>query len=473
MKLTFWGAAKQVTGSAFLLELEDDYRVLIDCGLDMGNMKEDMPLYAGSSFPFDPSMVNLVLLTHAHLDHSGKIPLLYNEGFEGQVLCTSPTLALAEILLLDSANINMKKKKAYQKEKSRGGNLKRFTFNPDDLYSPKDVKNAIDRFVPIQFKRRFNVKEGLDITFIPTGHLLGAANIYLHITENGEEKTILFSGDIGRKNYPLLQDPEEAPQADYLVCETTYGNRYHSSISDSSVELIRVIKETCVDKTGRLIIPAFSIGRTQAVLYTLHQLYANNELPPIKIFADSPLALKSNNIYENYSHFLNVEAQEFKKEFGSLFDFDHMHYVHDTKDSKAISNYNEPCIIISSSGMIEGGRIQHHIRANIENPYSTIMMVGFSAEGTLGAKLLNKEESLKFDGREVPVLAKIEHTDSFSGHGDLNDLLYFVEQQDQQKLKQVFLVHGEEESMNDFKGSLEEKGYGNIMIPTKGDTVTL
>ncbi|GAA4822708.1 MBL fold metallo-hydrolase [Algivirga pacifica] len=472
MELTFWGAARQVTGSMFLLKLEDDYQVLIDCGVDMANMSESMPLYPGASFPFDPTLVNVVLLTHAHLDHSGKLPNMYRDGYEGQILCTSPTMELTELLLRDSANINQRKIKAYHKKLAKGIDPESIPFDPKNLYNANDVQHTLEQFVPIQFHRRFNIKPGLHVTFIPTGHLLGAASILVEVEENGETKKLLFSGDIGRNDYPLLPDPEPMPEADYIICETTYGNRTHQSIADSTEEIADVIQRACVDKPGRLIIPAFSIGRTQAVIYIMHKLFEAGKLPPVKIFADSPLAQQSNHVYERMSSFLNEEAKEFKKEYGSLFNFETLKYIEQTKESEAISNYNEPCIIISSSGMMEGGRIQHHIRANMENSYCTILMVGFSAEGTLGNRLLNHSGSIRIGTREYPMKANIEKTDSFSGHGDVYDLLNFVHQQDAEKLKKVFLVHGEEEAMKDFSEQIQSEGY-KVELPEKGQTFKL
>lgn len=468
MRLTFWGAAKQVTGSMTLLTLDDGYQVLIDCGIDMANLAETDPLYPNSALPFDASLVNVVLLTHSHLDHSGKLPNLYKEGYEGQFLCTSATAALTQILLDDSARINQRKLKAYSKRKSRGLSVDHFNFIPENLYTSSDVGNTMKEVVPIQFGRKFNIKPGLWVTFIPAGHLLGAAHIYIEVEENGERKTLLFSGDIGRKDYPLLKDPEKVPQADYVICETTYGNREHTKINDSSEELADVIRRTCIDIPGRLIVPAFSIGRTQAVLFEMHKLFASGKLPPIKVFADSPLAMQSNRIYEDNKHLLNQEAKDFKEDYESLFNFDNIEYAQKQNDSKAISNYSEPYIIISSSGMLEGGRIQHHIQANMENPYATVLMVGFSAEGTLGARLRDHEGYLRMGSEELKVNCTIEQTDSFSGHGDVNDLQNFIEQQDKNKVSQIFLSHGEEESMIAFKDRIEKLGYQNVMIPTKG-----
>ncbi|AZQ65395.1 MBL fold metallo-hydrolase [Flammeovirga pectinis] len=468
MRLTFWGAAQQVTGSMAMLTLDDGYQVLIDCGIDMANLSEKDPIYPNSAFPFDATLVNVVLLTHAHLDHSGKLPNLYKEGYEGQILCTSPTADLSRILLEDSARINQRKLKAYNKKKTKGQSIDHYTFIPDNLYTESDVNNTMNEVVPIQFSRRFNVKPGLWVTFLPAGHLLGAAHIYIEVEENNERKTFLFSGDIGRKDYPLLIDPVEVPQADYVICETTYGNREHTKIVDSAKEIQDVIKRTCIDMPGRLIVPAFSIGRTQAVLFEMHKLFEANKLPPIKVFADSPLAMQSNHIYERYSYLLNKEAKEFKEDNDSLFNFENIEYAQKQNDSKAISNYTEACIIISSSGMLEGGRIQHHIQANMENPYATVLMVGYSAEGTLGARLRDNEGFLRMGSEEHRVHCKIEQTDSFSGHGDVNDLQNFISQQDKNKVTQIFLSHGEEESMIAFKERIENLGYKNVVIPTKG-----
>ncbi len=472
MKLTFWGAARQVTGSMFLLELENNYHILVDCGMDMEAKKEEKPVYEGSSFPFEASTINLVILTHAHLDHSGRIPSLLQEGFEGQILCSSPTLDLAELLLMDAAGLNRKRLQAYHKRRKKAPVGIQKEKSIQNLYLERDVEKTIDQFVPIAFNRKFTVNKEVGVTLVPTGHLLGAANVLLEIKENGESKKILFSGDLGRLNYPLLPDPVQPPEVDYLVCETTYGNRVHTSTADTSDKLQKVIQETCVDIPGRLIIPAFSIGRTQALLYVLNRLCADGKLPPVKIFADSPLAFRSNKVYEKYYNFLNEEAKEFREEYDSLFDFDTLHYVENSRQSRQISNYAEPCIIISSSGMMEGGRIQHHIAQNLENPYCTVMMVGYSAEGTLGNKLLTGMKTVKIGKREVNVSARIASTDAFSGHGDQNDILKFVHSQKPNKLKKLFLVHGEASSMDDFKAIVSEEGY-EVETPAKGESFEL
>ncbi|MCU0450016.1 MAG: MBL fold metallo-hydrolase [Bernardetiaceae bacterium] len=480
MKLTFWGAAQQVTGSMFLLETDDEYKVLIDCGYDMERARQNgnaapMPqAFPGSVFPFEASMLNLVLLTHAHVDHSGNIPNLYREGYEGQVLCTTPTAELTHLLLLDSAQMHKRKLAAAnaggKKRKKRPAPLPSYA---NEWYVERQVEDAMDNFVGIAFNQRFKIKRGLEVTFVPAGHLLGAANILLHVKENGVEKTLCFSGDIGRFNYPLLVDPHPLPPVDYLVCETTYGARNHRPNVEIEAELEQIIHETCVEIPGRLIIPAFSIGRTQAMLYMLNRMAAQGKLPPIKIFSDSPLALQSTKTYVKNAKHLNQTARDFLAEHGSLFDFDNLVYVEDLKTSKAVANYHQPCVIISSSGMLEGGRIQHHIRTNLSNPYCTILMIGYASEGTLGRKLLDGNKSVVVGDKELAVMARIVYTDAFSGHGDQTDLLNFVGQHPAERLQKLFLVHGEVPAMETFRGLLAQRGYQQVELPARGQTFEL
>ncbi|WMJ72063.1 MBL fold metallo-hydrolase [Cytophagaceae bacterium ABcell3] len=465
MKLTFYGGAMQVTGSMFLLELSDGYKVLIDCGTDMAKSRfgEEQEL-----FPFDPSSIDLVVLTHAHIDHSGKIPLLYKEGYNGQVLCTTPTAALSEILLHDASGL--RKQQVRKKWNPKKKKLKEFV--PQDTYFERDVETAMDRFVSIEFNREFPIKEGASITLIPAGHLLGAAFVVVKSIEDGKETSIGFSGDIGRKNYPLLPNPATLPPVDYLVSESTYGGRVHINEGVPEEVLEKIIVETCVDKAGRLIIPAFSVGRTQSLLYTLHRLATECKFPSIKVFADSPMAEQSTMVYQQHVSWLNESARDFNAKNSTLFDFDNLVYTSTNKESRAISDYRQPCIIIASSGMLTGGRMNTHVQKNINNPYCSIMFVGYCAEGTPGHQLRNNN-SLKVNGREIPVAANVFHTDIFSGHGDRNDLMDFVKQQDASKLKKVFLVHGEAEGLFAFKNALVKEGYEQVVIPEKGQSFTL
>ena len=474
MKLQFLGAAKQVTGSMYLLELEDGYKILIDCGTDMEREIDfETPIINKSFFPFDASLINLVVLTHAHIDHSGNIPMLFREGYEGQVLCTPPTADLTELLLFDSANLHLRRLKAAQGESNKKHKQMDRLLRKGDLYLQKDVENSLENFVTLQFNKKFTIKPGLEITFFPAGHLLGAAHLYFSITEGDEIKTLGFSGDLGRNNYPLHIDPQILPPVDYLICESTYGNRIHEDKVSPMDAMEDIIRETCIDKPGRLVIPAFSVGRTQAVLYTLNRLIEERNFPAIRVFTDSPMGRSSTKIYAKYLSYLNPEARSFQKEYDELFDFDNLVYLQSEKESNAIQNYHQPCVIISSSGMITGGRVEKHIADNISNSYATILLIGYSAEGTLGRQLLAGSETIKVKDREYKVNARIRKIDVFSGHADQLGLLSFIKNQQIDKLKKVFLTHGEEESMLEFSQEIQKLGFNEVILPAKNETYLL
>lgn len=462
MKLTIWGAARQVTGSMHLLQT-DNYSILVDCGLDY---ERDTWIEENEAFPFSPTDIDLVILTHAHIDHSGNLPTLIRFGFEGQILCTPATADLTELLLLDSVNIFLSK----QRKKRRG--KRGFSEGPKPLYLQKHVMETVDRFVTIGFNKSFRINGQISLTFIPVGHLLGAAAAVLSIEEHGITKTIAFSGDIGRKNYPVLQDPESLPQVDYLVCESTYGGRNHKSTQTVEELLTETVNEACIKSPGRLIIPAFSVGRTQALVYSLNRIFSNGLLPRIKVFVDSPLAGYATDIFRKHHALLNGEAQDFYNQLGDEFEFENLDYIKDMNASKAISNYYEPCIIISSAGMLEGGRIQDHLYYNISNYYCTILFIGYCAKGTLGHRLLRGDPVINLRHRELSVFATIKQTDLFSGHGDQTDLINFVKQQSPQKIKKVFLVHGEITAMEAFQSALNEESFV-VEIAEKGKTYQL
>lgn len=461
MKLTIWGAAKQVTGSMHLLEV-GQYKILIDCGLDYEKTTRQEE---NEIFPFKPAEIDVVVLTHAHIDHSGNLPTLLRMGFEGQILCTAPTADLAELLLLDSVNLFMGKMRK-KGRRSRAGS------GPRPLYLQKHVMETAGQFVTINFNKPFRLNGDIELQLVPAGHLLGAASAVFKINENGVIKTIAFSGDIGRKDYPVIVDPQPLPQVDYLVCESTYGGRYHSREETIEATLIRTIEETCIKTPGRLIIPAFSIGRTQALVYSLNKIFSTGKLPPVKIFVDSPLANYATEVYRKHHAYLNEEAKSFYNHNGDEFEFDNLHYVQNMKESKSLSNYLEPCIIVSSAGMLEGGRIQDHLYHNLQNYYCTILFVGYSAKGTLGHRLLRGDQFVHLRDRELAVYAKITRTDTLSGHADHDDLVSLVTSQDKRQLKSVFLVHGEPESMRTLEADLTTKGY-SVTVPEKGETFIL
>jgi metallo-beta-lactamase family protein len=455
MNLTIWGAAQQVTGSMHLLQTEQ-YQILIDCGLDY---ERNSSQEQNEEFPFNPAEIDLVILTHAHIDHSGNLPTLIRMGFTGQILCTHATKDLAELLLLDSVSIFLSKQRARAKGKHRKSQ------GPNPLYLQKHVHETIDKMVDIAFNKPFQVNEHIAVEFIPIGHLLGAAAVVLRIVEEGIEKKIAFTGDIGRKNYPLLPDPQALPPVDFLVCESTYGGRFHSQGTSIEEKLTETIQQACIKTPGRLIIPAFSIGRTQSLIYTLNRIFLEKGLPPIPIFVDSPLAQYATEVYRKHRKLLHPEAQAFYAHHGDEYEFENLTYTQNLKESKAITNFYEPCIIISSAGMLEGGRIQDHLYYNVQNFYCTLLFIGFCAPGTLGHKLLRGDSFVRIRDRELPVYATIEKTDLLSGHGDHADLMQVITQQ--KNLQKLFLVHGEPSSMEELSQSASELGY-ETCIPKRG-----
>ncbi len=463
MKLTVWGAAEQVTGSMHLLDI-DNYKILVDCGL---NYEGGVELSQNENFPFNPSDIDVVILTHAHIDHSGNLPTLVKNGFEGQILCTYPTADLAQLLLSDSVNIFMGKQNKSRRHKKFHRNKNKAFNNVQPLYLQKHVNDTADRIVPIPFHQPFEITKNITLTLIPTGHLLGAAAAHFTIIESGENKTIAFTGDIGRKNYPVLNNPEYLPETQYLVCESTYGGRLHSDKDSLKDVLIKAIKEACINQPGRLIIPAFSVGRTQSLVFSLNKIFTDHELPPIPVFVDSPMATMATNIYRKHHKYVSEEARSFYKTKGDGFEFDNLSYVKELKESKEISDHFEPCIIISSAGMLEGGRIQDHLFYNIQNFYATIFFIGYCAKGTLGHRLLRGDSVVNIKGRELSVFATIKKTDLLSGHGDHQDLINYVTAIPNHSLRTVFLVHGEKENMNALKVSLKEKDI-SVSIPKKG-----
>jgi metallo-beta-lactamase family protein len=466
MKLTIHGAAKQVTGSMHLLEV-GQYKILIDCGLDY---EKERSIQSNENFPFRPEEIDVVVLTHAHIDHSGNLPTLVRLGFNGQILCTPPTADLTELLLLDSVNIFMRK--AAGNKGRKHGNKGKFNTGAQPLYLQKHVMDTVERFITIGFNRPFRLNGDVELTFIPVGHLLGAAAAVLKINDNGEEKTIAFTGDIGRKNYPVLNDPEALPPVDFLVTEATYGGRHHTKDKTVEQALVETIEKCCIKEQGRLIIPAFSIGRTQSLVYSLNKIFTSGLLPPVKVFVDSPMAVMATSVFRKYHQLVNEDAQDFYNKRGDEFEFDNLTYVETLKDSRQVSNYFEPCIIISSAGMLEGGRIQDHLYYNIQNYYCTILFIGYCAKGTLGHRLLRGDPIVHIKDRELAVYATIAKTDVLSAHGDHEDLVNNVKTQDKARLKNIFLVHGEEVSMQALATDLELEGY-TVTIPEKDVSYTL
>ena len=466
MKLRFLGAAKQVTGSMYMLQLDSGYTILVDCGMDYEVKKN--PVERANLFPFEAVDVDLVLLTHAHIDHSGNLPALVNHGFRGHIMCTPATAELSGYLLYDSANIQFHD---YRKSLGRSKKARRDQI-PKPLFSEKNVKQTVEQFLTVNYNEDFQINENISVKFLEAGHLLGAASILITVKEDNKTTAIGFSGDLGRANSKLVKNGEIFEQADYLVTESTYGGRKHIAIGSAEEELLQYIQKTCIEFRGRLIIPAFSVGRTQAVVFTINQLKKKGLIPNwLKVFVDSPLAIKSTPVYERHSYLLNEEALAFQKEHGSLFHFDGITYLEGMDEHDELLNYFDPCIIISAAGMVEGGRIQEHVMNNIDNPYSTILIAGFCAEGTLGHRLLQGQSTIRIKNTDKNVYAQIAKTDVYSSHPDHEEVLSYIKRSANNSKKagkpiqKVFLVHGEEPQLLAMKNAVEAEGIASVVIP--------
>ncbi len=466
MKITFVGAAKTVTGSKHIIQLWDNTKIMLDCGMYQGMGKET---HALNSEEFaDPLSVSAILLSHAHIDHSGLIPKFVKDGFRGPIFCTEATHALCEIMLRDSAYIQEADVLYSNKRHQREG--------PDayePLYGFLDVEQALSQFVIVKENETTPITAGIKATFIPNGHILGSAAIYLDIDEISEKHTLLFTGDIGRYDATLMKNPERPPQADYIICESTYGDRLHDHTIDAEQVLLNSVLHTLGEKKGKLIIPAFSLGRTQELVFALNKLDLYGLLPDVRIFVDSPLAIDATDIMRRYSHLLNREVDRFKK--GTRHDpfgFKKLIYVKEQKYSRRINTLDEPCIVISASGMADAGRVKHHIYHALEEAKNTILFVGYAEPNSLAGRLQRGDKMVTIFGDERKVNAEIQYIKSLSAHADYNEMIRYLSENNSGKVKRLFLVHGEEEVAIHFKKHLKEKGYHNVVIPDKNMTFT-
>lgn len=467
MKLTFWGAAKQVTGSMHMLTLANGYNILVDCGMNYDQKRE---LHEEAfDFPFRPQDIDLVILTHAHIDHSGNLPALVDRGYQGKIICTPATAELTKFLLFDSANIQLQE----YKSKLARAKIQKRRLIPKPIYFDRNVELMMDRIVTWHFDKPFSVNENVSIVLREAGHLLGAASIEIEVMENGERKRIGFTGDLGRGNAELIRIPQPMKDLDYLITETTYGGRVHTSDDTADNELMKHIEETIIKHRGRLIIPAFSVGRTQSIVHVINRLAQKGLLPGVKVFVDSPLAIKTTHVYENHPELLNKDAIQFLKEHKSLFHFEGLHWIDDYNEHQQIMQYTDSCIIVSAAGMVEGGRIQEHVKNNIQNPFSTILIAGYCAEGTLGYRLLQGQKSISIKGKDYQIYASIKSTDVFSSHPGKQELLDYVKATSPEKMKKIFLVHGDEKNLNAMKETLEGLGINNIEVPGMTDEYQL
>ncbi|GAB3181013.1 MBL fold metallo-hydrolase RNA specificity domain-containing protein [Telluribacter humicola] len=465
MQIQFFGAARTVTGSKHLITTERGTRILLDCGLFQGIQTDEF----NQNFGFEASEIGYLILSHAHIDHSGLIPRLVRQGFKGPIYCTSATADLCRLMLLDSAYIQEKDTERINKRRRKQGRPEL-----ELLYNAQDAERALSQFQPVQYHQSFHLGDDeVEAFFTDAGHLLGSAAVHLTIPDAGTFKKLTFTGDIGRPNDNILNGPEPFPQADYIICESTYGNRQHEPQPDMKAHLLRIVHDTCVERRGKLLIPAFAVDRTQELIYALDQLSSEGKLPRLPVYIDSPLAVRATRVMQENSDYFNPDILDYIEKDGDAFAFPYLHYISDVADSKALNQREEPCIIISSSGMAEAGRIKHHIRNNIENPSTTVLIVGYSAPNTLGGALKRGDEEVKIFGDTVSVKARVEVMDSFSAHGDYNEMIEYLSCQDPERVRQVFLVHGEYETQVAFKLKLEKAGFGTVHIPDLYESVTV
>lgn len=468
MKLEFLGAAHEVTGSCHYLEFADKH-VLVDCGMEQGP-----DLYVNQEIPVNASMIDYVFVTHAHIDHSGLLPMLYNHGFRGQIFTTTATHQLCEIMLKDSAHIQMFEAEWKNRKAKRAG-------RPEvvPLYDMNDAVGVLGHFVSCDYHSVINVCEGLKVRFVDAGHLLGSSSIEMWISENTaegvEERKIVFSGDIGPGNRPLIKDPEYLTSADYVVMESTYGDRTHETPPDYAVELARVIRDTFT-RGGNLVIPAFSVGRTQEMLYFIRRIKTENLLPEFQnfeVYVDSPLAVEATTIFgKNVQDCFDDTALALVQQGINPIGFPGLRMAITSDESKMINFNDKPKVILSASGMCEAGRIRHHLKHNLWRKDSTILFVGYQVPGTLGNALLNGAKEVKLFGETIEVQAKIENLPGISGHADVNQLTKWVSMFDP-KPKRVFIVHGEDKVTEQFAAHIHEELGLEAYAPFSGDAFDL
>jgi metallo-beta-lactamase family protein len=464
--LQFFGAAQYVTGSKHLLTTASGTNVLLDCGLIQGRLqgKDDLNRHFG----FAPYDIDYVILSHAHIDHSGLLPRLVREGFNGIIFAHPATVSLCEIMLLDSAHIQTEDlKRVNERRKKRGDSIL------DTLYDITDVQKTLALMQPIGYDEHVKIDKELSFYFSDAGHLLGSCAVHIDITENKHKTKLTFTGDIGKFGDPILRDPQPFRQADILICESTYGDRLHPKISDSEAQLLSIVTETCVRNLGKLIIPAFSVDRTQELIYALEKMFNDGRLPNIPIFVDSPLSVKATGVIRQHEECFNDEFIGYMHLDPHPFEFKNLNYITEVADSKKLNAYKGPCIVVSASGMAEAGRIKHHILNGVENPQNTILLVGYCTPESLGGQLKAGATSVRIFGEEKQVKATVKSLDYYSSHADYEEIFKYLSCQKKEKVQTMFLVHGEIETQLTLKSKLEQLGFKHVVIPKLKDTFTI
>jgi len=459
MKLTFNGAARIVTGSCYLLEAAGE-KILIDCGMFQG--AKDITRLNYEPFGFKPKEISCLLLTHTHIDHSGLIPKLVKAGFRGRIIATPPTIDLAKIMLEDAAQVNEDDTMHENKRRMRMGLAPR-----EPLYTLKDVKASFGLFSPVGYDSPYSITDSLRMTFRNAGHILGSAIIELSVTEAGKTRKLVFSGDLGQWDTPLLDNPTLIRDADYVFIESTYGDRSHGAVKTRGDLLSKVVRET-FRKGGKLLIPSFAVERTQELLYYLHRLARDRELPAENVFLDSPLAIEATKVFSrNMGYF----SQRLREEFTDPFGFRNLKFLRTPQESQTMNEYAKPCIIIAGNGMCTAGRIRYHLKYHLWKQQNTLLFVGYQAEGSLGRVILDGADMVRMMGIEVAVEADVRQIDSFSSHADSKELVRWA-CGFRNKPKKVFIVHGEENSSLGLEKTLKELGF-DTHVPVLGETVEL
>ncbi len=458
MKITFYGAAKRVTGSKHMVTTDNDETILLDCGMFQGEGEAGDAL--NRNFHFNPVDLNYVVISHAHIDHIGLLPKLVKDGFTGPIYANSATVDLCRLMLSDSAHIQESDLERINKRREEKG--KQLI---EALYTMEDVEQVMKQMSTVSNENSFVVGKNTEVLLTSNAHILGSTSINLKlIRTNGEAVHLTFSGDIGRPEDDILVGPDSFPQADYIICESTYGDRLHSAKTDSEAQLLEVVDRTCVKNRGKIIIPAFSVGRTQEIVYLLDQLMHNKKLPPITVYVDSPLSVKATAIMNAHREEFNPEILDYITKDGDAFDFPGLKYISKVEDSKKINDSKEPCIIISASGMAEAGRIKHHLANNIGDANNTILIVGYATPFSLAGHLREGAPTVRIFGKDYVVKANVEIMDNFSAHGDWKEMLQYLSCQDKKKVKEIFLVHGNELSLPAWKNRLLAEGYPKVSI---------
>jgi metallo-beta-lactamase family protein len=459
MKLTFHGAARAVTGSKHLITLTNGTQVLLDCGMfqGMGQVTDKLNGYFG----FNPEKITYMILSHAHIDHVGLLPRLVREGFEGNIYSTAATMDLARVLLMDSAKIQAQDSEYIASSGKKGNDEE----EEDALYTEDDVIKALGQFKVVDYNEDVEIDPRITIRLTDAGHVLGSAAVHLTIIDEGKEHKITFSGDVGRYSDLLLKSPQTFPQADYIIMESTYGDSLHKDLEPVEDRLLEIIHNTCIIKGGKVVIPAFSVGRTQELLYALNGLELKNKLPNINYYVDSPLSMQATQVIKNHPEVYNNGVKLVMKVDDDPFHFKGLKFIESVEESRALVDDPRPCVIISASGMADSGRVRHHIRKIITNQKNTILMVGYCEPRSLGGKLIAGDPVVEIFHEEHTVNAEILAVKSMSAHGDYEDLLRFLSCQDPAMVKKVFLVHGDYDTQQNFAEKIIEKGFKEVEIP--------